>query len=198
MQCVQQMRVSFDALLPHGDQLGKLWKWSVMNPRIRSSSSPVPSAECQLQIRLRLASFDLTACRRLAISPRDALTARVGWCDLHSAARKAIAKHVTHIVPHLILVETVGENGLADIWLEKAALNWADFERDTTRNRVNMKFLAVRGVFGDGLLFADATTDRPQVDWLVALICDDRATDSVRTERKKKSRSSKRMKKHVQ
>jgi hypothetical protein len=156
----------------------------------------VPSAESQLQIRLSLTSLDLTACRRLAISPGDAFTTCVGRTNLHGASREAVAKHVTHIVPHLILVETVGENGLADIWLEKAALDWADFERDATGNRVNMEKLAVRSVFGNGLLVSDATTDRPQVNWLVALIRYNRATDSVRTERKRQCSDSKRTKKH--
>jgi hypothetical protein len=139
MQCVQQMRVSFGALLPHGDQLGKLESGQPYTHKLESRGLPVPSAESQLQICLRLTSLDLAACRRLAISPGDAFTTRVGRANLHGPSRKAVAKHVTHIVPHLILVEIVGENCLADIWLEKAAFDWADFERDATGNRVNVK-----------------------------------------------------------
>jgi hypothetical protein len=148
---------------------------------IWSPSLPVPSAECQFQICFCLTTLDLTAGRWLAISPSDAFTARVCWGNLHSAPRETIAKQVTHIIPHLIHVETVREIGLADIWLEESAFDWADFERDAAGCGVGVEDLAIRSVFGDGLLLPNTATNRPQVDWFVALICHNCATNGLRT-----------------
>jgi hypothetical protein len=163
---------------------------------IRWRILPVPSAECQLQIRFCLTALDLAACRWLAISPSDAFTARVCWGNLHCAPRKTVAKHVTHVIPHLVPVETIREIGLANIWLEETAFDWANLERNSAGCRVDVEGLAVGSVFGDGLLLSNATTNRPQVDWFVALICHDGATNGLRTGCEGNSSDSERVKKH--
>jgi hypothetical protein len=157
---------------------------------------PVPSTEGQFQVRFGSTGLNLAACGRFAKSPTDALTARIVWNDFHCATCKTIAKHVTHIVPYLVDVKIIREHCLADIWLEETTLDRADFERDAARYGVGVECLAVGGVFGDNLLLSNTTTDRPQVDWFVALICHNCATDGVRTYCERKSSESKRIEKH--
>lgn len=137
------------------------------------------STECQLQISVGLAIFHLTAHRRLSRPPRDALAARVRRRDLHRAARESIAKDVAHVVPDLVGVEVVCEDGLADIGFEDAVFDRADLQRNAAGDGIATEGLAVGSVFGNGVLGADAAADGPQVDGLVALVCDDCAADGL-------------------
>lgn len=133
----------------------------------------------QFQIRLRLTSPNPTSRRRQARIPRDSLTPRVRRPNRQGATRKILAKQTAHVVPNPAGsgVEVVRQNHLADIGLEEAARGGCDFERDAARRGIAVEGLAVRGVFGECVLRADAAAYGPEVDGVVALVCDDGAAD---------------------
>jgi hypothetical protein len=145
---------------------------------------PMPRTERQLHIRLRPTTLNLTTRWRLSRAPRDTFTRRIRRRNLQRAPGEPVTKHVAHVVPHLTRIETVCKNGLTNIRFEEAAFNGADLQCDATRRRVSVKDLAVGSVFCDDFLLADAAADRPEVDWLVALVRHDCATDSLGAERK--------------
>jgi hypothetical protein len=141
----------------------------------------MPRAKSQLQIRIRLAALHLASRRLLARPPSNTLAGRISWRNLHRATCKSIPEDIAHVVPNLVNVEIVREIRLADVWLENAAFHRAYLERDTTRDRVAVEGLTVRRVFGDDILRANATAYGPEIKWFIALVCYDRATDSMRT-----------------
>lgn len=153
-------------------------------------------AERQLQIPIRSTTLDLTAAWRLPRSPRDTLTARVGRRDLHCPAGESIAEDVAHVVPDLVRVEIVREDRLADVRLEDAVFDGADFQGNATGSGIAVEDLAVRSVFGDGVLRADAAAYRPEVNRFVALVCHDCATDSFRANDEREGGNSERIEKH--
>lgn len=89
----------------------------------------MPSAEGQLQIRLRLTVLDLAACGWSSIIPVDALTIRIRWLDRHRATHEPITENVAHVVPDGVcaLIVVVREDCLADIGLEDSIRDGADF-----------------------------------------------------------------------
>lgn len=145
---------------------------------------PMTRTDCQFHISLRTTALNLTSCGRLSQAPRDTFTRRIRGRRLQRAPSEPVTKHVAHVVPHLTRIEAVCENGLTDIRFEEAAFNGADLQRNATRRRVSVEDLAVGSVFCDNLLLADAAANRPEVDWLVALVGYDCATDGLGPERK--------------
>jgi hypothetical protein len=141
----------------------------------------MPRTKRHLHIRIGPTSPHLSPRRRLSSTPHDAPTTAITRRNLHRTTRKPITKHIAHIVPNLIAIKTVRENGLANVWLEEPAFDGADFQCDAAGCWVGMEDLGIGGVFCNGVLFADTAADRPEVDGVVALVCYDCATESLGT-----------------
>ena len=127
-------------------------------------------AKSQLQIRIRLTILNLTPRGRLPRPPRNSITARIRRRNLHRPPRKPISKDIAHVIPNLIDIEVIREDGLADVRLENAAFDVGNLERDPPRHRVAAESLTVRRILGDCVLRADTTADGPEIDGFVALV----------------------------
>jgi hypothetical protein len=148
-------------------------------PNMAKHDLPMPRTKGQLHIRIRPTSPHLTPRGRLSSFPRDALATTIRRCNLHRTTRKPITKHIAHIIPNLVAIKTVRENGLANIWLEEPAFDGADFECDATGCWIGMEDLSIGSVFCNGVLLADTAADGPEVDGLVALVYYDCATEGL-------------------
>lgn len=138
-------------------------------------------AKRQFQICICLAILNLATGRRLARVPSNAVAARVRGCDFQGSTSKTIAEDVAHVVPDLIDVEIVCEDKLADVRFEDTVLDIGDLERDAAGCWIAVENLTVGSVFGNRLLGANATTDRPEVDGFVALVGHNRAANGLHT-----------------
>jgi hypothetical protein len=139
-------------------------------PTRRPSRQALRLTKRQLQIRLCPANLDLTACRWCPCIPHNTLTGTVRRLKRQRLSGKAVAEDVAHVVPDLVDVEVVCEDGLADVGFGDSAFNGRDLEGDATGLGVSAEGLAV-GLFGvDGVLLAHAAADGPEVDWFGALV----------------------------
>jgi len=84
-------------------------------------------AKRQLQIRVGFAALDLTATSWFSTIPIDALAGWILGLERHGSACKPVAEDVAHVIPDLVDVEVVGEDGLADIGFEDAAFDGGHF-----------------------------------------------------------------------
>lgn len=137
----------------------------------------MPRAKCQLQIRLFLTLPHLAAGRRPAIRPSNVITRLIAWLNAQRASREAIAEERVQVVPDEGFVDVVGEDQLAGIWREEAVEGRSDLERDAAGDEVGVELFAVGAVFEEGNLVAHVAADGPEVDGVVALVGDYRATD---------------------
>jgi hypothetical protein len=169
--------------------------WRIVPTRIPRRQA-MPRAESQLQVRVRLTTLDLAACKLFPRAPGNTVAARVRWGNLHRATGETIPKNVAHVVPDLVDIEVVRKVRLADVRLEDAAFDRADLEDDAAGHRVAMEHFAVGRVFRDGVLGADAATYGPEIDRLVALIGHDSATDGLSAGNKGKRSDSEGAKNH--
>lgn len=136
-------------------------------------------AKRQLQIRIGLAIPDLAATSRLSAVPIDTLAGRVLGLERHGSASKPVAEDIAHVVPDLIGVEIVGEDGLADVRFEDAAFDGGHLEGNSTGLGIFVEGFAVGLVFGNDFLVGDAAADRPEVDGSIALVGHDGAADGL-------------------
>lgn len=139
----------------------------------------MPSTEGQLQVRISLAILHLASCRRFSESPHNALARGIGRFNCHRSSSEPIAKDIRHIIPYSVLVKIVREDSLADIRLEKSALDRGNLESDTAGCRVTAESLTRRRVLGDYNLGADTRPNGPEIDGFVALIGNNGATYGV-------------------
>lgn len=136
-------------------------------------------AKSQLQIRIGLAIPDLATTSRLSAVPIDTLAGRVLGLERHGSASKPVAEDIAHVVPDLVRVEIVGEDGLADVGFEDAAFDGGHLEGNPAGLGVFGECFAVGLVFGNDFLIADAAADRPEVDGSIALVGHDGAVDGL-------------------
>lgn len=180
MQWVQQVLGSPGAAAPQEPKKPvsqSTWpKIQELTPRRQAA----PSTETQLQVRAGLANLNLTSSRRISPRPRNGLTASVARFDIHRSATEPIAKDIAHIIPDLVAVKSVRENGLADIRHKEAVIDGCHFERYASADRVAAEGFAVALIFGDHDFGTDGPADRPEVDGTVALICNDCTADGLR------------------
>jgi hypothetical protein len=186
MQCVQQILESPGAAFPHG-YLRRVYEFSVCLTRDPPVDMDLPTrqamigAKRQLQISTRRARLYVTPHTRLAGIPINALTVRVTRFNGHCASGEPISEEITHVVPHVCIIEIVCEDGLADVGLEDTALSVRELEGDAARTWIAAEGLAIRSVFSNRLLRTDGATNGPQVYGFVALIGNDCAADSWRS-----------------
>lgn len=145
-----------------------------------------------------MATFNVTSQPRLARGPRDDITSLICRPDFHGATRKAVAEDIRNVLPDLVAVEIVREDGLADVGLEDAALDGGHLEGGAVRYGIAAKVFSVKSVFGDDLLGSYAGADGPEIDGVVALVCDNRTTNDLRASSEAEKGESNILKEHVE
>lgn len=137
------------------------------------------SAKRQRQVAISTTHFDRAPSGLLSVSPNNLLTRFITRLQRHGASCKAITEDVAHVIPDVFAVEIVCKDGLAHIRLEDTIFDRRDLNGNTTGQRVTPEGLAVGGGWGNSMLWADASTYRPEVDGTRAFIADDGTTDSM-------------------
>ncbi len=98
------------------------------------------------------------------------MTGRIAGLELQPGAGEGVAEDGGQVVPDLVVVEIVREDGLRHVRLEETVVDPRDLQRDAAALWVPAEGLAVCVPERDGLFGSDGAADGPEVDWVGAQV----------------------------
>lgn len=96
----------------------------------------LPRTKTQHQIPLRPTNPHLTPRWRFPPRPHNLCTALISRDHTNRAPPKCIAKNIRQIIPYLLAVEIIREDGLTDVGLVETVFYGGDFDSDAAGDGV--------------------------------------------------------------